>query len=191
MTLGRAARATAAVAAGLRGSASAPATASPPTCRTSRRRSLRSSPARRSARSGRLLARLRRAQRGRPVRPDRAEGAARGRRLPLRRPRLRPRADRATSSRPSFPSLEPVASARVPGRLGLGRRASSAGAARVRAAPVRPPALGALLVRHDRPPEGDRPRAGRDPARVPEEAAPLTSTRSPATGSSGSRRPAG
>ena len=37
-----------------------------------------------------LLARLRRPQRGRPARPDRAEGALRRRRLPLRRPRLRP-----------------------------------------------------------------------------------------------------
>ncbi len=40
-----------------------------------------------------LLARLRRAQRRRPVRPDRAEGAPRRRRLPLRRPRLRPARD--------------------------------------------------------------------------------------------------
>ena len=53
-----------------------------------------------------------------------------------------------------------------PRALERGRRA------RVRAAAVRPPALGALLVRHDRAAEGDRPRAGRDPARVPEAAAP-------------------
>ena len=44
--------------------------------------------------------------------------------------------------------------------------------ARVRAAPVRPPALGALHLRHDRPAEGDRARPGRDPARAPEEAPP-------------------
>ena len=69
----------------------AAATASSPTCRTSPRRSPRSSPARRSARSGRqLLAGLRRAQRRRPLRADRAEGAARRRRLPLRRQGLRP-----------------------------------------------------------------------------------------------------
>ena len=44
--------------------------------------------------------------------------------------------------------------------------------AHVRAGRVRPPALGALLVRHDRPPEGDRPGPRRDPARAPEEAQP-------------------
>ena len=37
-----------------------------------------------------LLARLRRAKRDRPPRPDRAEGALHRRRVPLRRPRLRP-----------------------------------------------------------------------------------------------------
>ena len=45
-------------------------------------------------------------------------------------------------------------------------------AARVRARAVRPPAVGALLPRHDRPAEGDRPVPGRDPARAPEDAAP-------------------
>ena len=36
------------------------------------------------------------------------------------------------------------------------------------ARPVRPPAVRALLVRHDRAAEGDRPRARRDPARAPQ-----------------------
>ena len=66
------------------------------------------------------------------------------------------------------------ARATLDGRAGLGR------AARARRGPplgfeqraVRPPALGALLVRHDRPAEGDRPRPRRHPARAPEEAAP-------------------
>ena len=42
----------------------------------------------------------------------------------------------------------------------------------VRAGAVRPPAVGPLLLGHDRPAEGDRARAGRDPARAPQEAAP-------------------
>ena len=44
--------------------------------------------------------------------------------------------------------------------------------ARVRARPVRPPAVGPLLLRHDRAAEGDRPGPGRDPARAPQDAAP-------------------
>ena len=43
--------------------------------------------------------------------------------------------------------------------------------AELRAAAVRPPALGPLLVRHDRAAEGDRPGAGRHPAGAPEEVA--------------------
>ena len=46
------------------------------------------------------------------------------------------------------------------------------GAARVRLAAVRPPALRPLLVGHDRPAEGDRPRPRRDPDRAPEEPRP-------------------
>ena len=42
----------------------------------------------------------------------------------------------------------------------------------LRARPVRPPALGPLLVGHHRPPEGDRPGPRRDPARAAEEAEP-------------------
>ena len=73
--------------------ASSAATAWSPTCRTSPRRSPRSwPPPSLGAVWSRLLARVRRAQRDRPLRPDRAEGAAGGRRLPLRRPGLRPRA---------------------------------------------------------------------------------------------------
>ena len=59
-----------------------------------------------------LLARLRRPQRGRPLRPDRAQGAPRGRRLPLRRQGLRPpragrRAAARAAERSSAPSLVP------------------------------------------------------------------------------------
>ena len=52
-----------------------------------------------------LLARLRRPERDRPLRADRAAGAARGRRLPLRRQGLRPR---ATSSRELLAALPTV-----------------------------------------------------------------------------------
>ena len=44
--------------------------------------------------------------------------------------------------------------------------------ARVRPRAVRPPAVGPVLLGHDRPAEGDRAVAGRDPARAPEDAAP-------------------
>ena len=49
----------------------------------------------------------------------------------------------------------------------VGRRAFCAAARRragVRAVAVRPPAVGALQLGHDRPAEADRPRPGRDPA---------------------------
>ena len=51
-------------------------------------------------------------------------------------------------------------------RIGRGRRAH------LRAGPVRPPALGPLLLGDHRPAEGDRPGPRRDPARAPEEAPP-------------------
>ena len=87
----------------------------------------------------------------------------------------------------AIPSIEHTVM--VPERLG--RAARRAGRADVRAAAVRPPALGPLLVRHDRAAEGDRARAGRDPARAPEEVAAPLRPRRRATASSGSPRPAG
>ena len=51
----------------------------------------------------------------------------------------------------------------------LGRAARRAGPARVRPGGVRPSAVRPVLLGHDRPAEGDRPRARRDPARAPEE----------------------
>ena len=100
---------------------------------------------------------------------DRAEAVARAREQP---------ADARAHARRSRTS--PAASGISPRRR-----------ARVRAAAVRPSALGALQLRHDRPAEGDRPRPGRDPARAPRRSSASTSTRAPATASSGSRRPAG
>ena len=136
--------------------------------------------ARASARSG-PRARRTSASRAvvRPLRADRAEGAARGRRLPLRRQGLRParggRADprgdcRASSTRSTCPtSREPLDRGSVWEQLARERRRRRA---RVRAAAVRPPALGALLLGHDGAAEVDRPRAGRRAARVPEGAVP-------------------
>ena len=76
------------------------------------------------------------------------------RRPPLPRPRSRP-----------LPAARRDALGRA-ARRRRGRRAD------LRARPLRPPALGPLLLRHDRPAEGDRPVAGRHPARAPEEAPP-------------------
>ena len=60
-----------------------------------------------------------------------------------------------------------------PGRERLGRGVpGDRRGARVRPRPVRPPAVGPLLVGHHRPAEGDRALAGRDPARAPQEAPP-------------------
>ena len=142
------------------------------TCRTSPRRSPRSSPARRSARSGRRARRTSARARRRPVRADRAEGAARRRRLPLRRHGLRP-PDTVAELQAEIPTLErPFVLPYLGARGELGGAAAPRRRARVRAAAVRPSALGALLVRHDRAAEGDRARPGRDPARAPEDAAP-------------------
>ena len=114
-------------------------------------------------------ARVRGAQRDRPLRADRAEGAARRRRLPLRRQGLRQgrrrRRDRRRDRRAGR-------AARLPRRERLGGGVPRRRPARVRAGAVRPPALGPLLVGHDRAAEGDRPGAGRDPARAPEDDVP-------------------
>ena len=61
----------------------------------------------------------------------------------------------------------------------------------VRARAVRPPAVGALQLRHDRAAQGDRARPRRDPARAPQEDAPAPRRARRATASSGSPRPAG
>ncbi len=130
-----------------------------------------------------LLTGLRRLERRRPLRPDRAEGAVRRRRLPLRRARLRPPrhggrapagdADAGAHRRPSLPRPRPRPR-RALGRdhLVRARRLRRGSRAQLRAGPVRPPAVGPLLLGDDRPAEGDRPGPRRDPARAPEEAQP-------------------
>ena len=61
----------------------------------------------------------------------------------------------------------------------------------LRAGAVRPPALRAVLLGHDRAAQGDRPRPRRHPRRAPQGARPAPRPRAPATASSGSPPPAG
>ena len=63
------------------------------------------------------------------------------------------------------PSLTGLTGRHELGRL---RRGGRRRAALVRAGAVRPPAVGALQLRHHRPAQGDRARARRDPARAPQ-----------------------
>ena len=167
------------------GSGSSAATASSPTCRTSPRRSSPSSPA---ASIGAVWSSCSPdfgpASVDRPLRPDRAQGPVRGRRLPLRRQGLRPPRDRSPSCRRrcrawSAPSSSPTSTPSPTSRRCATRSrwdellAGGEGAElELRARPLRPPALGPLLLRHHRAAEGDRPGPGRDPARAPEEAPP-------------------
>ena len=117
-----------------------------------------------------VLAGLRRQVGGRPLPADRAEGAARGRRLPLQRQGLRPARDRGGHRRGDR-RADRVAG--LPGRHRLAGRVPGGGRrAGVRPAAVRPPAVGALQLGHHRAAQGDRARPGRHPARAPEEDAP-------------------
>ncbi len=119
-----------------------------------------------------LRAGVRHADGGRPLRADRAQGADRDRGLSLRRARLRP-------SRACARDRGGAAHARAhgDGAVGLGRPARRAGGAGLRAGALRPPALGAVLVGHDRPAQGDRAGARRDPARAPQEGEPALGPR--------------
>ena len=73
----------------------------------------------------------------------------------------------------------------------LGRAHRRGRPARVRAGPVRPPAVRPVLVGDDRAAQGDRPRPRRHRPRAPEGARACTRTSAPATGSPGSPPPAG
>ena len=106
-------------------------------------------------------------------------------------------APRSRRSRPRCRTRAPHAcTCRVPRRDGrrrldaaLARRARRP--ARVRARAVRPPALRAVQLGHDRAAEGDRARARRHHRRAPQERSRCTTTSAPATASSGSPPPAG
>ena len=124
-----------------------------------------------------LLAGLRRARSHRSLRADLAEGADRRRWLHLRRqavrsPRGRRRAPRGAAD-PGADGPDPVSrpwrDGRRPRRDVVGRPARRAGgAADLRTRAVRPPAVGPLLVGHDRAAEGDRPWPRRRRARARE-----------------------
>ena len=119
---------------------------------------------------GELRARARRPQRRRPPRAARPGGPAGRRRLRLPRPLDRPpRRGGDDPRRPAEPAprrARPLRRARASRRALLGRAAGRAGAARVPAGRLRPPAERAVLVGDDGHPEGHRPRARRHPARV-------------------------
>ena len=76
--------------------------------------------------------------------------------------------DPACHGRRPLPAAEAEAARRRPGRRALVPAPRRRGAARLRARPVRPSALRPVLVRHHRPPEADRPRPRRHPARAPQ-----------------------
>ena len=63
--------------------------------------------------------------------------------------------------------------------------------ARLRAGALRPPAVGALLLRHDRPAQGHRPVPGRHPRSSTSSSSACTATSAPRTASSGTPPPAG
>ena len=111
-----------------------------------------------------------------------------GRWLPVQRPGLRParhggrdraadprdRADHRRSLSERLPRARP-ARGRRPATAddpGTAPRARRGGASALRAGGLRPPVVGALLLRDHRPAEGDSPGTRRDPARAPEEAQP-------------------
>ena len=84
--------------------------------------------------------------------------------------------DRARRSRDAMPGLARCAPAATSTAMRRWRTRSTAADGRrgsgVRAGAVRPPAVGPVLLGHDRPAEGDRAVPGRHPARAPEDAAP-------------------
>ena len=144
---------------------------------------------------GGVRARVRRAQRDRPLRADRAARAAGGGRLrlprPLRRPPRRGGGDPRAPYVPRARRIDPLRRRRAPGHARLGRAARRAGAARVRAGRVRPPAVRAVLLGYDRPAEGDRPRPRRTAARAPQEPGARLGPEARWPACSGLRRPRG
>ena len=106
----------------------------------------------------------------------------RGRRLHAPRQARSTAREEVAAIRAGLPTLEHTIAARA----GRARRR-----ARVRAGAVRPPAVRALLSRHDRAAEADRPRPRRHPARAPQEPRADAGTSSRATGCCSPRRPPG
>ena len=119
-----------------------------------------------------LRAGVRHPQRHRPLAADRAEGAGRGRRLPVRRqgdrPARRGGRDPGGAARRSSTSITIGYLRRRPATFGDAR--ADRRAADVRAGAVRPPALRALLLGHHRAAQADRARPRRHPAGAPQDA---------------------
>ncbi len=132
---------------------------------------------RRGRRMDVLRPRLRRPQCPRPLPTGRTGRAVHRRRLPLRRQGARPpRHGRRTPPRTAHPPCRrphPAAghrgSRRHPGMVRPHLRGRDT---RLRTGRFRPPPVGALLLRHDRPPQGHRPVPGRHPRRAPQTARP-------------------
>ena len=128
---------------------------------------------------GDLRARVRRPQRGRPLRAARAEGAARGRRLPLRREGDRP-PRQVAAIRAALPTLEHVVHVPYAGGATTHCPMPSAGTTLLAEpgplefdpVPFDHPLYVLFSSGHDRAAEGDRPRPRRHPARAPEEPRP-------------------
>ena len=150
-----------------------------------------------------LRAGVRHPERHRPLAADRADGARRGRRLPVRRKDV-DRAGEVAAIRAALPSVETTvwlpyldpAAAAPEGATGgrwttLGGARRRAGPAGVRPGALRAPAVHPLLLGHHRPAEADRARPRRDHRRAPQGARGCTPTSARRTGSSGSPRPAG
>ena len=98
----------------------------------------------------------------------------------------------AASTRSSLPYLGPEARTGDLGALStLPDERRERRARRSSSVPFDHPLWVLYSLGHDRAAQGDRPRAGRHPARAPEGAAPARRPAARATGSSGSRRPAG
>ena len=134
-----------------------------------------------------LFTGLRGRERRGPLRPDRTKGSHHRGWLPLRRQRFRPDRDRgappAGDAKPPENGALPVPQRRAghewPRRHGpLGRTAlrERGSGPPVRASAIRPPAVGTLLLRHDRAPQGARARPRRHPARTPQRSSVCTWT---------------
>ena len=138
-----------------------------------------------------LLAGLRRALGDRPLRPDRADGAARGRRLPLRRARLRPqrRSSRRSTRRSAGRSCGWATSTAA-----AGRTASSARRATRRSSSSRSPSTTRCASCTPAARPACRRRSSRATAASCSSSSSTrtcTSTCTPTTARSGLRRPAG
>ena len=136
---------------------------------------------------------------GRTLRPARAGGARRRRRLPVERPGRRPAGEVAELERRcprcAPPSAWPTSAwrcRRIPAWAAYWQEVmATPGELRFERGAVRPPAVGAVLLRHHRHAEGHRARPRRRGARAPQAPRPAPGPQARPTGSAGTRPPAG